>query len=135
MPIVIFFKHCDPAGIVFYPRYAEMLHDTVEHWFNNGLKIGFDNLHGPHNMGIPTVNLHIEFNKPSRLGDHLEAKLYVEHMGRSSMKLNVQLCDDDGDIRVQGHITVVCVSLDGIASTPIPDDFRKRIQPYVKLEE
>ena len=24
------FRHCDPAGIVFYPRYFEMMNDAVE---------------------------------------------------------------------------------------------------------
>ncbi|CPO21707.1 4-hydroxybenzoyl CoA thioesterase [Bordetella pertussis] len=26
------FRHCDPAGIVFYPRYFEMINDFVEEW-------------------------------------------------------------------------------------------------------
>ena len=27
------FRHCDAAGIVFYPRYFEMMNDLVEDWF------------------------------------------------------------------------------------------------------
>ena len=29
MPQKVQFKHCDPAGIVFYPRYFELLNDTL----------------------------------------------------------------------------------------------------------
>ena len=31
------FEHCDPAGIVFYPRYFEMINGTVEDWFEEDL--------------------------------------------------------------------------------------------------
>ena len=39
MNVEVGFRHCDPAGIVFYPRYAEMVNDTVEHWFKHGLGV------------------------------------------------------------------------------------------------
>ena len=44
-PIRIEFNHCDPAGIVFYPRYVEMLNDVVEHWFQHALGCSFAQLH------------------------------------------------------------------------------------------
>ena len=28
--MTVAFRHCDPAGIVFYPRYFEMINDFVE---------------------------------------------------------------------------------------------------------
>ena len=31
--IDIGFRHCDPAGIVFYPRYFEMMNDAIEIFF------------------------------------------------------------------------------------------------------
>ena len=31
--ILVRFQHCDPAGIVFYPRYFEMISQSVEEWF------------------------------------------------------------------------------------------------------
>lgn len=131
MPIEIMFKHCDAAAIVFYPRYTEMLHDTVEHWFNHGLKIGFDNLHGKHNMGIPMVNLQVDFLEPSRLGEQLLSHLKVTRLGRSSMQMQVQICDHSQRVRVSAQLTIVFAVLGDIRSTPIPDDFRDRIAPYV----
>lgn len=29
----VLFKHCDPAGIVFYPRYFEIINDCIEAFF------------------------------------------------------------------------------------------------------
>lgn len=31
--IQIEFNHCDPAGIVFYPRYFEMVNSVIENFF------------------------------------------------------------------------------------------------------
>ena len=35
----VLFKHCDPAGIVFYPRYFEMINDCVEAFSTRPLAI------------------------------------------------------------------------------------------------
>ena len=39
--IKIRFNHVDAAGIVFYPRYYEMLNQVVEEWFEKKLDIDF----------------------------------------------------------------------------------------------
>jgi len=132
MPIEIGFKHCDPAGIVFYPRYTEMLHDTVEHWFNHGLKIGFYNLHMNHGMGIPMANLQVDFHIPSKLGDQLISKLIVQRIGRSSMQMLVRICDADDTVRVEGKLTVVFVSVEQTRPIEIPPDFKELLLPYLQ---
>ena len=35
--ILIRFQHCDPAGIVFYPRFFEFTNQVVEDWFEEEL--------------------------------------------------------------------------------------------------
>ncbi|MBY0236971.1 MAG: acyl-CoA thioesterase, partial [Burkholderiaceae bacterium] len=47
------FGHCDPAGIVFYPRYFEMLNALVEDWFTQGLQVDYAQLLGPRRVGMP----------------------------------------------------------------------------------
>ena len=41
-PQAVLFRHCDPAGIVFYPRYFEMLNDCVEAFLDTELGIPVD---------------------------------------------------------------------------------------------
>ncbi len=38
-------RHCDPAGIVFYPRYVGIINDLVEEWFEHGPRLSFHTLH------------------------------------------------------------------------------------------
>ncbi len=35
------FNHCDPAGIVFYPRYFEMANSVVENFFRDEVDYPF----------------------------------------------------------------------------------------------
>lgn len=80
------FKHCDPAGIVFYPRYFEMMNDTVEAFFENVLHYPFaDVMRG---NGVPTAQIEARFSAPSRLGDDLEITLGIKRLGRSSLDLS-----------------------------------------------
>jgi len=63
----VMFKHCDPAGIVFYPRYFEMMNDVVEEFFEAELSWAFSKMHETH--GVPTVAISTQFKSPSRQGD------------------------------------------------------------------
>ena len=35
--VLVQFAHCDPAGIVFYARYFEIINEVVEDWFEDAL--------------------------------------------------------------------------------------------------
>lgn len=126
MPIEIGFRHCDPAGIVFYPRYAEMLNDTVEHWFKHGLGAGFAFLHDERGIGLPTVNLQMDFLAPSRLGDELAAVLRLEGIGRTSLKIAIELRgrDPEGPVRVRARLVLVFIDMRTMRPIAIPAEVR-----------
>lgn len=134
MPITVLFRHCDPANIVFYPRYVELIHDVVEDWFNHGLKISYYTLHSERSLGIPTVNLQVDFKAPSRLGDQLTGKLRALKLGRTSTQLHIQLCGPDDAVRVDAKATLVFTSVKTITPLEIPADFRERITLYLSDE-
>ena len=75
-PQKVRFQHCDPAGIVFYPRYFEMLNATIEEWFATRLGLSFAEIHGPMGMGVPTAAHQTPTSTaPSRLGERLDFAL------------------------------------------------------------
>jgi 4-hydroxybenzoyl-CoA thioesterase len=63
------FQHVDYAGIVFYPRYFEMLNCILEDFYDEALGLPFNKMH--ETGGIPTVDLKVKFIKPARLGEVL----------------------------------------------------------------
>ncbi|MEP6869978.1 MAG: acyl-CoA thioesterase, partial [Novosphingobium sp.] len=78
------FAHVDGAGIVFYPRYFEILNAAVEDWFAEALGADFRSMHHERGIGVPTVQLNAEFLAPSLLGDELAVRITPRHVGRSS---------------------------------------------------
>ncbi len=87
MDIPVRFQHSDPAGIVFYPRYFEMIDQMVEDWFAEALGVDFRTLHAEQLCGVPTVRIECDFKRPSRLGEVLTFSLSVAALGKSSFTL------------------------------------------------
>ncbi len=87
-PQKVLFRHCDPAGIVFYPRYFEMMNDCVEAFFDTALDMPFQTLH--RTGAVPTAKMTTTFQNPSRHGDLLTIALTVTRVGRSSLDLAFQ---------------------------------------------
>ncbi len=82
--IPVEFNHCDPAGIVFYPRYFEMTNSVVENFFREVVGYSFAALMAD-GVGVPTARVETDFRAPSRLGDVLDWTLDVERLGGSSV--------------------------------------------------
>ncbi|MEX1216535.1 acyl-CoA thioesterase [Saccharospirillum sp.] len=62
----VYFQDCDPAQIVFYPRYLEMIDDVIDDWLSS--------------MGIRECRVHavdVDFQRPSQLGEALRFTLQL----------------------------------------------------------
>jgi 4-hydroxybenzoyl-CoA thioesterase len=129
MPIE--FNHCDPAGIVFYPRYLEMTNSLVENFFRERMEYPFARMMGE-GVGTPTVKLEMDFKSPSRLGEVLDWTLEVRRLGRTSAKLRIA-AEGEGKLRLQGHVTLVFASLTGKA-LPWPDPIWSRLETMRQRE-
>ncbi|GAA0520163.1 MULTISPECIES: thioesterase family protein [Pigmentiphaga] len=130
MPVEIGFKHCDPAGIVFYPRYVEILNDTVEHWLRHGLGTGFAALHGERHIAIPIVNLQVDFLAPSRLGEDIVSALRIDGVGRTSLKIAIELspAGDDQPVRLRAALVLVFIDMHTTRPIEVPEDVRRAIE-------
>ena len=122
--IRIRFQHCDPAGIVFYPRYFEMLNQMVEDWFAEALGATFQQMHQEQDLGVPAVSISCDFLAASRIGDVLQFDLQLVELGQKSFKFLVTAWKD-GEIRLRAKMTLVCVTLgDELRSRDIPPSLR-----------
>ncbi len=122
------FAHVDPAGIVFYPRYFEMLNGALEDYFADVVGTDFARMHIRRRIGVPTVKLESEFVAVSRLGDHLDFTVHVERVGRSSAELDIAArCA--GELRFRARLVIVCMDLDAGRAFAWPDDLRPLLEP------
>lgn len=120
------FQHCDAAGIVFYPRYVEMVNATVEDFFAMSVGHSFAEIHGPMNAAIPVAALAMEFKTPSRLGETLAFKLVVADIGRSSLNVEVTCCCDSR-VRFTARLTLVHISKTDYRAHPWPNRIRSEL--------
>lgn len=123
---LIRFQHCDPAGIVFYPRYVEMINATVEDWFES-IGLSFAEIHGPMKTAIPAVSLAIDFKMPTRLGERIDLRLAVEHIGTTSVRLAIEAAVGD-EVRFRSAITLVHISMVDYRPHAWPSDFLRAMQ-------
>ena len=124
------FKHVDYAGIVFYPRFLEMLNDLVEDWFEGALDRAFSKIHETN--GIQTVDLKVQFKNPARIGDTLTKKLWVINLGGASVTCGFTF-ECGPKLCLQGEVTLVNVALNKgseIKAEPFSDDTRARIRKF-----
>jgi 4-hydroxybenzoyl-CoA thioesterase len=131
--ILVRFADCDPAQMVFYPRYLTMFNDLVEDWFRDELKLPFSYYHLEQQHGLPTVHLEVDFVAPSRLGEVLSATLTVKRVGTSSITLNILFRGPDGSDRVRGTVVLVVTDLRSSRAVPIADDLRSRILDFCDI--
>ncbi len=122
-PQSVLFRHCDPAGIVFYPRYFEMMNDCVEAFFAGVVGWPFAEVHK--DGAVPTAEIRTRFTAPSRLGDALTLSLAVTRVGRTSCGIAID-ADCAGNPRFSTELTLVNVNAEG---RPIvwPEDVKSRL--------
>lgn len=125
----VLFRHCDPAGIVFYPRYFEMINDCIEAFFDEIVDEPFEKMHQKN--AVPTAQIECQFKAPSRQGDNLELELRLNKLGRSSLGLCVTAtCDQE--LRFTSKSTIVYVNENG---RPVSWPDRMRDTLKTNLEE
>ena len=120
----VLFRHCDPAGFVFYPRILEMVNDAIEALFSDLVGWPFEELHKSH--AGPTVALEASFAAVSRHGDLLDLNVTLEKLGNTSLRLRTDAwCAEEHRFSVVN--TMVCIDKDG-GATPWPMQVRGKLE-------
>ncbi|KQW78772.1 acyl-CoA thioesterase [Brevundimonas sp. Root1279] len=124
------FADCDAAGIVFFPRYFEMLNGVVEDWFAGPLDLSFAELHLRRHASVPTAAIEACFVAPSRLEDDLTFTLAVTRLGGASCTLRHRITSGEA-LRFEATQTIVHVGA-SLKPEPWPEALRARIAPFLE---
>lgn len=123
---VVDFADCDPAKIVFYPRYFE--------WFDRGSERLFRDRGLPWHImwperdlvGLPIVDAHAKFIAPSRMGDEITVESWVDEWRGKTFVMKHQVINN-GVTTVEGHEIRVWAKRDegsprGMRAESVPQD-------------
>lgn len=125
------FADVDAAGIVFFPRYFEMLNGVVEDWFAEALGLSFAELHLQRHASVPTAAIEACFAAPSRLEDDLAFALSATRLGATSCGLRHRITCGDQQ-RLEATQTIVHVGA-SLKPEPWSDTLRERIAPFLEV--
>jgi 4-hydroxybenzoyl-CoA thioesterase len=93
---------CDPAGIVFYPRYFEMFDTSTTALFERGLGMSKHQFLAHYNAaGHPLVDTRARFIRPLTYSDDVAIVSAVEEFRRSSFRVLHRIMKGD-DMAVEG---------------------------------
>jgi 4-hydroxybenzoyl-CoA thioesterase len=114
---------CDPAGIIFYPRYFEIFDASTTLLFERALGMTKLNMFKHLDFdGFPLVRTRARFTKPTRFGDDVTVRSTIQ-FGHSSFDIEHQL-SLDGDTCVECSERRVWIVRDDkgqLKSRPVPD--------------
>ena len=132
------FGDCDPAGVVYYPRFLHFFHEAMETWFGEALGAAYHEVVMGRRIGFPAVHCEADFKRPCAFGEVLAVELRVAEIGRSSLRFayRVRAFDDpEGPARLTGG--TVCAAMDLDPESPgfrravaIPADLRAAIERF-----
>jgi len=105
--LTIEWGHCDPAGIVFNPRFFEMFDASTWMLFETALGVKQQDLTAAYGIiGIALVDARANFMKPAKFGDVIEIASRIKEFRRSSFDVE-HLISIAGEIAVEGGETRV----------------------------
>lgn len=119
------FHQADPAGVLFFGRYAEFWQSAYEGFV---LDLGFDYgaWFGQAERSTPIRRIEVDHLAPAWAGEDVEVAVRVGDVGRSSFRLDMTLsaAGRPDDVRAAARITFVhtAAAADGrFAPAPLPD--------------
>ena len=125
--IQVRFGHVDPAGIAYYPRIYDYLHDVYEELWERHVGERYYRIICDEKMGFPLVHSEVDFKHPLRFGDRPDVRVTCFQLGRSSLGLRYVFRLGE-TVCLDARMTTVCVDLATMKSVEMPARYRERFE-------
>lgn len=135
-PVRIEWGDCDPAGIVYYPRYLAMFDTSTMELFREVLGMSKARMLQQYGIvGTPMVDTRATFHLPSTYGDDVVIETTIDVFRRSSFDVRHRLLREGERVAVEGVDTRVWVARHPedpgrIAAREIPAEVVTRFSDY-----
>ena len=125
------FGHVDPAGIAYFPKIYDFIHEAFEELWQLHVGERYYHLLQEKKIGFPLVHSDVDFKKPLRFGDRPLVRITCFKLGGSSLGLRYVYRVND-QVCVDARMTTVCVELDTLKTMRIPDHYRARFEELLE---
>lgn len=119
---------CDPAGIVFYPRYFAWF-DRASHRLFEAAGLDHKRVRSEFGaVGLSLVDAQASFKRPATFGQTIQAQSVVTAIGRSSLTVTHRFFVGDALIVEGREVRVWLVDAGGMKAAPLPDAVRAMLE-------
>jgi 4-hydroxybenzoyl-CoA thioesterase len=132
LEIVVDFADCDPARIVFYPRYFNWFDRATERMFRER-GMPWPQLWAKYHLaGFPIVDAGAKFLGPSRFGDRITIESHIGEWRNKLFMVRHRIINA-GEVVVEGHELRVWALRDpadpeNMKAGPVPEEIRARFK-------
>jgi 4-hydroxybenzoyl-CoA thioesterase len=123
---------CDPAGIVFYPRFFEWMDACSEQLHK---LLGIKRTGGANLRGLPLVEVKAEFLAPAVFDDEVELRASVVSIGRTSFDLRYDFVRTSDHVMLarthERRVYVTRGSVGSMEPVPLSDEMRAALSAHV----
>ena len=116
------FGDCDPAGVVYTPRFADYL--VMAHsWLKEIIlpPLPFD---------LPMRGITIDFQSMLRVGDRFDMRCEIEEIRSRTFDIVIRATTLDGQPTFSGKLTPIAYDRARRSALPLPDEVRQRLLEY-----
>lgn len=134
-PLVVRFGDCDPAGLVYYPRFFHYFHAAMEDLFATALGVPYPALVAREGLGFPAVHVECDFRRPLRYGEPAALEVTVADLGATSCTFGLRLfVADEPSPRAEARVVTVCIDLASTAKRAIPQPLRVALAVHRRVD-
>lgn len=124
----------DTAEIGYAANFVNFAEEAIEQWWEAVLGTNWYELKRA-NQGNPMVGVDLNIASPLVVGDRMDVSVTIAHLGRTSIHYWVEGHKVGGGLSFSGtykHVLVSELNNAGITALPWPDDWRRRIEGYIR---
>ena len=123
---------CDPAGIVYTPRFLDYCVEAAEAWFTEVTGSHWNAIRRDQALGSPMVHCSLDFYYPLWPEDIFELNVTLDELSRATYQLGVAGHNMAGTHCFQGKLVGAMISNETMKAVRIPADFRARMEAYAQ---
>lgn len=121
---------CDPAEMVYTPRFLDYVAEAVNGWFRDVLEEDWYPIKMRRGMVTPIMHATLDFFERLQPGDDIDLTVLVEEVHRSTMSFRVKARNSEGKDAFSARLVHSIVEYTSFRSVPWPDELRQRATAY-----
>jgi tol-pal system-associated acyl-CoA thioesterase len=120
----VYYEDTDAQGVVYYANYFRFMERARTEWLE-AMGVDHITMMNEENRILVVSEAHAKFLIPARLGDTLIVTASLSRLARATFEIEQNIFRDntEGDLLIQGDVTVAYLSADTMKPKRIPQTF------------